>query len=292
MTQEVMEEGIAEPTAEELQQTEQAAFEAGFSGASGEEPPAEEAPVEDAEPDTEPEETPAEDAPEEEIAGLPASKVRELLARVSDQDQKIKEYEQHRDRLYGMVGSLKQELQKVASQPAQAGGVKLDAAAFKRMRNEYPELADLLAQDLSEAISVGGGGASAAAFDPRQLDPILAQREQAVREQIQRETEARFLAMAHPDWREVATSAEFKLWKEMLAPEVRTALDTSWDSQVIGQGLTEFKAWQQQQRSRSTSKKERLARAVQPTGVPATSDTATELDAFLAGFNAVRGVSR
>ena len=299
MTQEVLDQQTAEPTAEELQHVEQAAFESAFAEVSGQEPPTTQDPAPSA-PEAPEDPAPAEADTESEgeivdeiipQLGLPASKVKEMLAKATDVDRLQQEYTQHRDRLYGMVGSLKQELQKVASQPAQ-GGVRLSPEAFKRLRGEYPELAELLAQDLSEAMTSQSAPAptQAPAFDPSSLEQILAQREQAIVEQMNRQYEAKLLSMAHPDWRDVAQSTEFKLWKDMLPEDAKVMLDSSWDATVLAQGLNQFKRWREEQSARPVQKKNRLERAVQPTGIPATADTATEYDAFLEGFKAMRGV--
>ena len=289
MTQEVMDQQEAEQTAEQLQQSEQAAFDAGYSEASGMELPVVEetpvAPVQEAAPEATEEVAPQE---EDEVAGVPAGQVRQYLADIADMKRQLAESEQHRDRLYGSLGSLKQQMQELASKPQQ-GGVKLTAATFKRLSGEYPELANLLAEDLSETV-FDNGGAQAPAFDAAQLEPILTQRDAALAERMSHQYEVRLLALAHPDWRTTAASAEFKLWKDMQDPEVKQTLDNSWDSQVLGEGLQAFKEWRDQQQSKTVSKKQRLERAIQPTGVPATSDTATEYDAFLQGFKQARGV--
>lgn len=289
MTQEVVQQD-AEQTAEQLQQNEQAAFEAGYSQASGEEqPPVAEAPVESEPVQEEAEVAEGTTAEEDEIAGLPVSKVREYLADVAEMKRQLAESEQHRDRLYGSLGSLKQQLQELASKPVQAnaGGVKLTANTFKRLSGEYPELANLLVEDLSD--TVFEPGVQPPAFDVAQLEPMLTQRDAALADSISRKYEARLLALAHPDWKATATSTEFKLWKDMQDPEVRQTLETSWDSQVLGEGLQAFKDWRAQQQAKTVSKKQRLERAIQPSGVPATSDTATEYDAFLQGFKQARG---
>ena len=297
MTQDVIDQQDAEPTAEQLQQDEQAAFEAGYSQASGEEqPPVIETPVESKPVEKAAdvvEEAVEETTDEDEIAGLPVSKVREYLADVAEMKRQLAESEQHRDRLYGSLGSLKQQLQELASKPQQAsaGGVKLTAATFKRLSGEYPELANLLAEDLSETVFDNGGAQPAPAFDAAQLEPMLTQRDAALAERLSRQYEAKLLSLAHPDWKATASSTEFKLWKDMQEPEVRQTLENSWDAQVLGEGLQAFKDWRAQQQAKTVSKKQRLERAIQPSGVPATSDTATEYDAFIQGFKQARGTS-
>lgn len=293
MTQDVIDQQDAEQTAEQLQQNEQAAFEAGYSQASGEEqPPVVEAPVESEVVEEVAEEVVEETADEDEIAGLPVSKVREYLADVAEMKRQLAESEQHRDRLYGSLGSLKQQLQELASKPQQAGtgGIKLTAATFKRLSGEYPELANLLAEDLSETV-FDNGGAQAPAFDPAQLEPMLTQRDAVLAERMGRQYEERLLSLAHPDWKDTAVSPDFKLWKDMLRPELKQRLESTWDAHEIAQGLQAFKEWNTQRQAKTVNKKQRLEKAIQPSGVPATSDTATEYDAFLQGFKQARGAS-
>lgn len=312
MTQEVLDQEVAEPTAEQLQQEEQAAFEAGFSSASGDEPPAAE-PPEQVDPETVLETEQQEElAPEEEPIlpefGMTASQVREYLAEVSDLRKFRQETDQHRDRLYGMVGSLKQQLQEVSSKSSAAPRelspadmAELEAAFKEEIAGEYPELGELSSRGMSKAFSLFikklGVAPAVAPSAPAQAVPEAPTAAIAppinvdeIERRVEQKLHVNLLAREHPDWRDVATSTDFKLWKDGLPAEQRQLLDTSWDSGVISQGLSAFKQWYQQQTQRVSSKKQRLERAIQPSGVPATSDTATDYDAFLAGFSNVRGI--
>jgi hypothetical protein len=170
--------------------------------------------------------------------------------------------------------------------------VRLTGESLKRLRGEYPELAELLAQDLSEAVAVGNTPAPAG-VDPQQIEQLVAKRtaevERRAQDQTMKQVQQLLLARDHPDWKEVAGSAEFSLWKANLDPRERTMLENSWDSSVIGSALTAYKGWRGKQAEKMVSKRNRLERAIQPNGIAGNNDTAGEVDAFLAGFNAVRG---
>lgn len=280
---------------EELQQQEAAGFEAGFAEASGHEMP----PVE-SEPQPEPQSAAPEPEPEPEVEeiipefGLTPSAMRQRLARIDELDAlkaEMQQMVQHRDRQYGTIGELKQRLQQMQDRPAQSS-TRLTSASLKRLSGEYPELAELLAQDLSEAIETGGTPATAA-FDPQQIEELLAKRssefERRAQDGTMKQVQQLLLARDHPDWKDVAASADFTLWKSNLDPRERTMLDNTWDSGVISSAITAYKSWQGKQQERTVSKRNRLERAIQPNGVYATNDTAGEVDAFMAGFNAVRG---
>lgn len=284
---------MEEVSTEELQQQEADAFEAGFAEASGAEvvPPAEpkpaEAPV--VEQTSEPE--------QEEVIpefGLTPSAIRARLAKVDEVDQLRQEMQQltmHRDRQYGVIGEMKQRMQQLQEMKPAQPSVHLTAGNLKRLQGEYPELAELLAQDLSEAVSLGGAAPSVG-MDSQQIEQMLAQRTAEVERRAQdgtmKQVQELLLARDHPDWKAVAASSDFSLWKANLDPRERTMLDSSWDSGVISSAISAFKGWRDKQTERVSSKKQRLERAIQPNGVYANSDTAGEADAFMAGFNAVR----
>jgi hypothetical protein len=304
MTNEVLDQEEAagyEAVAEVQEQDDQSAFEAGFAQASGKEvsnpveTPAvevQEAVVEDSATEEAAAEPVAEEPEIDQTYGLPVFQIKELLAKAAEMDNLKAELASTRDRLFGHLGEVKRSLQEVKQQAPK--GVALSAATFKRLSGEYPELAELLAQDLSEVPISNGGTPSA--FDPSQLDPIFDQRLQQYQETVQRQQETRLLDMFHPNWRDVAASADFKLWKQSLEPEIQNELDNSWDAAFLSQGFTAYDQWRNQQaertRTASESRKQRLTQAMTPTGVPGNASTADDLDAFLAGFNGVRGVTR
>jgi hypothetical protein len=271
---------------DESRAEEQKAFQAVFDPTSADAAPVEKT-DEAVEPETEtaqeeahPEDVPAVE-PEPEIAGLPQSKVKELLANAARVEQLQAELVSTRDRLYGKLGEV-QRLVNDVKQPK--GGVQLTAATLKRVQSQYPELAELLAQDLAEAATAPA--VSAETTHPQQPAFDQAAMFSEYENKVQQMVEKRILAAAHPDWQQVVQTPDFQLWKQGLPVQIRQELDNTWDSSFLIGAFDEFKnaMTQQQQRPPTAPTKprstKRLEAAVQPAGVPAT-DT-SENDAYAA----------
>lgn len=274
------------------QQDENAGFEAGFAEARGEELPTEtEQPVaETTEPEAKDEqaEVPQEQTqgdpeptPEQvRIAGMTEDELKGLLAKVSSIDELSAQVR----KAFGKYGELNQAIQALQQRPG-GGGMKLTSGQLKRLSGEYPELAELLASDLSEALATGGGEAPQVDFSSE-----LAK---AVRP-IEQKFEQRLVKRDHPDCEQIFQSKDFRLWMEVaLSPEDRVQLSASWDADYISGKLTEYKAWKAeadaQTETQREQKQKRLEQAVAPTGARTGGPKIqSEDDAFAEGFNNVR----
>lgn len=269
MTEEVLEQ-------QENTQEDDAAFDAGFAEARGEELPTQPEPEKRAEESTAPVEAeqPAQEPVVEEplYAGMTESQLKAALAKVGEVD----EVKQQVRQAFGKLGELNQKL--MAAQTATA---KLSPGQLKRMTEEFPEIAKILEEDLS-SLSIGGQQT----FDPSPLQSEF----KTQLEKIKAEQEVKLLTMAHRDWREATSSDDFKVWAQTLPQDERQKLNDSWDALYLSDKITEFKSWKEKaQTSTQQQKQNRLAAAVTPTGVPkATPTTINDDDAFMAGFRSVR----
>lgn len=283
-------EAIESQQVEEATQDD-AGFAAGFAEARGEEPPVEAAPEVKDRVDTEqsgqtatPEETPAQNL----IAGLTEDQLKNLLMKANS----IDDVNARVEKAFGKVGELNRTILEL--QKNRGNGAGLSVGQLKRLSGEYPELAELLASDLSEAFSNTGGGSPGQQFDPSMIEQPLADK---VKE-VERNFEKRLLRKEHKDWEETVTSDDFKLWGTNVLPrEEWLQLNASWDSEFIAEKLTEFKAWKQQATAQSESqtntqreqKQKRLEAAVTPTsGRTNGPNIQSEDDAFASGFSQVR----
>lgn len=230
------------------------AFEAGFAAVnSGESEPA-------------PEPEPAR------IAGYTEEELRALLDKTSEVDR-LKASE---SKLFGSLGALRQAVDALKSQPRQSGAAL--QGKLTRLAAEYPEMAELLADDLREALT----GAPTPSADVHQV----------VSEQLQatsRQYESKLLSVMHPDWKSIPASAEFAQWKGTLTPDELHVVNDSWDALAIGEVLTRFKNWKGQTQKTQQQRQSRLAAAVTPKGARQAQPAMSDSDAFVAGFNAVRG---
>lgn len=218
---------------------------------------------------------------EEEVAGIPVSKMKELLAKASEFDSLKADLEKTRSTLYGRFGELQRTIKELKARPS--GAPNLNGASLKRLSSEYPELAELLQQDLSE-LSTGGDDVVS------KITPIVEDRINSVRENIEQKNELRILDILQPNWRDLAKSPDFAIWKSGLEDDVRKEIETTWDASFLATGFNEFQKWMNSKQDRASTRKARLEQAVQPSNVPSKTGAPDEMDAFIAGFNAVRGV--
>jgi hypothetical protein len=179
-------------------------------------------------------------------------------------------------KVHGKLGEINRavlELQKSQGNSA----VNLSGVKLKRLQEEYPELAELLTQDLSES------GAGAQVAQPQvNFDEAVAK----VREDLSKEMQTNLLTIQHRDWRGVIQSPAFAEWKQSLPEADQVELDNSWNASYLSEKLTAFKTWNAEKQTGATQRKNRLSRAITPRGNAAPNKPVplTEEDGFNAAF--------
>lgn len=267
-TPEVQEPSVEQSTASEAveqvvspqAQADDDAFQAGFDTArSG------------GEPQPEPE-------PPKLIAGFTEDQVKDLLAKAAEVD-KLKEREA---KVFGTLGSLKQSIDAIRSQPQAPQGsqaVKLNGA-LKRLSAEFPEMAAMLSEDLNEALQ--GSGGAPGGMDSQALNDRL--------EHAGKTMELKMLSMAHRNWQRDVMTPEFEQWKGTLPPDELQIVKDSWDAVAVSAALDKFKEWKSAATQAKQSRQSRLEAAITPRGNKQPTPVMSEDDAFLAGFKSVRGI--
>lgn len=246
-----------------------AAFEAGFNEAKGIEPP----------PAPEPEPEPA---PKQVIAGMTEEQVKALLEKAAEVD-KLREQQA---KVFGSLGSLKQSIDALRNQPKPtATQVQITKDKLSRLGQMFPEMAEMLAEDLNGVLT----GGAAAAVDTSKFEQEFEQKLQTKLEATQQQFEAKVLTLMHPDWKQIVAADEFGKWKQSLAPEVMAELDSSWDAEFIGSKIAEFKDWKSKTATSQQQKRSRLEQAITPRGTP-NPPAMTDDDAFIRGFKEARGI--
>lgn len=252
-----------EVTPPDAQASDDAAFEQGFNAAQG---------IEDQPPAAEPE--------KEEPPAYTPEMVKELM----DTVQTLKQREA---KVFGTIGALKQQIDALKSQPqTPQKAFSLQADGLKRLKAEFPELAELIAADLTESMQTGQ-----AQVDPSQMTQLV---EQAVSERLEnksREFEAKLLTAMHPDWRAVVKTPEFATWKQSIPEEDRDQFDNSWDAEYLSGKFSEFKDWKSKAVQQTQSRQNRLENAITPRGGAKLPPPPSDDEAFAAGFISVRGKS-
>lgn len=272
---------------EAAQADEQAGFDASFTDARADEAPAEV--VEQAQPDaTDANAENAEPARAEEAAAKPEYQVgvtAEQLTAMLAKMPKIEELEtmttQELRKVHGKFGEINSVLQNLQKnlQESSKPGLNLSQAKFKRLAEEYPELAQLLSEDLNE---IGISGAAQPQVNPEEFNNAVA----AVKEDLSKQMQHNLLLVQHKDYPTVVTSDEFKVWAQTLPPEEQQELNSSWDAVYLGEKISQFKDWQNKKQNGSAERRERLQRATMPQGkLAAPTPTAmTEEDGFALAF--------
>jgi hypothetical protein len=266
---------------------ESAAFAASFDNeVRADEAPATEETVVEAEAETETgdatgeleaETVQTEDATPEEKVGVTAEELTAMLAKLPGLEETNNMSTAEIRKLHGKIGEINRsliELQK--SNQGNSAPVKLAGVTLKRLHEEYPELAELLAQDLNESGTAG----EEAAQPSVNFDEKVAQ----VKEDLTKEMQTNLLRIQHRDFLTVIQSPDFSVWKQTLPAEDQAELDNSWDAMYLGEKITAFKDWHAQKQTGANQRKERLSRAITPRGnaAPLKPLPMTEED----GFNA------
>jgi hypothetical protein len=284
------EQQVVDPqtTVEQDSQAEQDAFSASFNTeARADEAPAQ---VENTEVATETAEVTAEvegaqaaetEAPKAEDVGVTTEQLTAMLAKLPKMEEAEQMTTAEIRKLYGKLGEINrvvQDLQKngEGGKPA----VKLAGANLKRLHEQYPDLAELLAEDLNESAS---GASETQTQDTSNLDERVAQ----VKNDLSKEMQHNLLMIQHRDYPAVIQSDEFKVWIQTLPQEEQVKLNDSWDAMYLGEKFTEFKGWRDKKQTGTNQRRERLERAITPIGTQKAlvPQAQTEQDGFNAAFN-------
>jgi hypothetical protein len=195
-------------------------------------------------------------------------------------------------KVYGKFGELNGQLQKLQQgQPTRT----FTAGALKRLNEEFPEIASMLAEDLTELMGSPAAPATEAPAQEHKTTEAASAADvktlitEAVT-QVREATEQRLLTVLHPDWNTVVKSPEFAAWMGTLPADKAKKYGESDDAFVAAEAFTEFKAFKPKGQKPSARGKERLEQAITPDGdgappTPSLDDNA----AFVQGFNSVRG---
>lgn len=196
-------------------------------------------------------------------------------------------------KVYGRIGALTDEISKLkTSKEAEGKPAAATQLELTRMKSDYPELAEILTEDLAKAL----GGLSAAQADPKAIEEIVSQR---VEERVAREAARMRDAVvddAHPTWRQdlfaedpvtkaKTPTADYLAWRKTLSAEQANAFESSTNPYQVVRMLNQFYDWKGKAAKAEAEKQERLKAAVTPTGTsrPA-STTLSDDEAMRKGF--------
>lgn len=287
---------------EREEQDAESALEAGFNETRGNTPVEEPAPKQEATADGEgkpkQDDAPKEAAPGE---GAPEGKrlsdeqFQEILNRVPGLETRFNEEIQ---KVYGKFGELNRAIQNLQ----RGNSPRAIKGALKKLRDEFPDVAEVLEEDLSGIFpaapaDAGTAGTEGQGTETPRPDDIDARVKTAVDEAVARvreETGKRLLTFMHPKWETDVKTKPFLEFMQQLPEADRVKYGDSDDPVVAAECFTKFYDWKKAKESKPSSKpnprhQERLESAITPSGEGAPPPNALDDEAaFVAGFKEIR----
>jgi hypothetical protein len=307
--------GVEEAKVEEM--TESQALAAGFSGDLAEvtiiEAPQVNEAGEEVKPEIKPDpETPSADEkkPEDEPFVVTKATWDAIQERLAGMDSLRTDVIKRADLALGKYGELNRTLQEMKQRPS--GVPDMSKAQFKKLNEQFPEFAKLLAEDLGEVFQAQTTELTKAevpAFKPEEFEERVNQRVATEIETLTIKNEKREIARAHRNWEDIVRSEEFKKWGTTQPANEWQAFLLSNDSDVVIGKLNQFTDFQKSAKEAASkaateaaaaeaaaaaaaAKKQktegRLAAAVTPKGNASGPTAKTEKDYLNEGFKSVR----
>jgi hypothetical protein len=240
------------------------------------------------------------------------------LDRMGDLESQIAQSTQLSNKAFGRIGSLQQTIDAIKVQASQGKAPSIKQLA--RLEKEFPELGQMLREDLADAFGGQSGDVTADQGNPgeQQEDggkangqpPAVEQTDPLNNPVVVKALQAKEMAIVdviHPGWRGtnnpdgtrtpgLIDTPEFQQWRAGLSPTAQHLLGNTWDSNILKDAIAHFKADQAQRATQAQAQAEaskqrdkRLEDAMPATTGVATGAHAVDEDAaFEAGFKQVR----
>lgn len=233
----------------------------------------------------------------------PPPTVEELMAQMKSEF--YTELGKVRDTAAGRVGELNQRVQQMLAQQKSSGGsgLQLSKEKLKRLSGEFPEMAEMIAEDLNEALASVGGQPQQ--FDQSQFDARLKEEVGSIHVSMTKDMERFKLGIVQPDWADVIglpdennviPDTEFRRWLKTKPLEFQDRVASSWVATEIAGAINQFREETAKSQpntdlanQQAQQRKKRLEDAVTPTHARQAAPQPSVEDDFEAGFRAVRG---
>lgn len=225
----------------------------------------------------------ADTPPAPEYVQLTKAELEELRSRAALIEEVRATQEKSFGTAFGKLGDVERRL-KALSEGAPVAEISQED--IDTLRNDgFEPLANALEKIRGvKAVAVGGS------VDESKLEELVQQRMTPALQRM----ELRLLASQHPDWKQIDADPAFPAWVKSKGDEFAQKLATAsnaYDSEAIGQAMTEFKAHRaaqaaatKRQEDAANARRSRFNAAVTPRGT-GTAPPANPEDEFDAGFN-------
>jgi hypothetical protein len=162
----------------------------------------------------------------------------------------------------------------------------VSGAKLNKLREQFPELADMIEADLSV-----GGQPQGQPIDRAEFEKLVDERASAKVAALERKVEEqRITAVCGKKWKEEINTPDFALWMQTLPAEKKHELVNSNDADVVVDGIMQFKAWHDKGQQQKQRNRNRLENAITPSGHPAASPSGlSDEEIFAKSFARIRG---
>lgn len=190
-------------------------------------------------------------------------------------------------KLHGRIGALNDQLQHALKAKETDGKpAVLTHTELKRMKAEFPEMAELLGADIADAMA----GVKATAIDPEEIAKLVSR---GVATEVAKVRED-FVNVEHANWKTDLWTGEpgasdrtpaYEAWRKTMTPEQADAIEASQSPAFVTRKLSEFYAWRDKASKTEAEKQNRLKAAVTPQGTArAGQQTLSDDEALQRGF--------
>ena len=196
----------------------------------------------------EPAEAAQEPAPPPKLAQITEDQYADLLARAAAVDELKAGLDKKVDTAFGKIGEINRLIASLQQSTPAGEAISLNDDDLAELSSEFPEIAAMTAKGLNRVLSrlKGTGGTSP------DIESIVQQRLAPVMEALPTRVEAmvseKLLAKEHGDWRAIVgkpdEKTEYREWLSTQPAEYQKTVSETYDSVVIGESLTRFKAEQ------------------------------------------------
>lgn len=196
-------------------------------------------------------------------------------------------------KLQGQIGDLNSLLREQMKKKEEAGKpTTVTAVELRRMKEQFPELAEFLQEDLAESLAA----LAPKAPDPTEVQGLIekgvsqgvAQQMAVMREQIVTDSHANWKTDLWQDGQlGTQRTADYAAWLKSMPPEQAKAFEESENPFYVAKRIAEFYEWRDQAAKAKQQQQDRLKAGITPKGVPrAGQPTMSDEEALRKGFEA------
>jgi uncharacterized protein YoxC len=231
-------------------------------------------------------ETPTNVDPQQTTPEQPAAKAaqiteeqfNELLARANALSDVKAETQRKLDQAFGQIGGLKQVIEKLQGGTKQGQPVEVSAEDVSEMREEFPELADLMLKSLQKVAGKFRGTAGAP-----DVDRLINERVEKTQSEL---IDSRLDEIVDGDWKAEVASPGFKEWFEKQDASIKSLSESTSvrDAATMLRAFAKSKNTASVSTPKPTARQNQLAAAINPKSSGAKATVTTDEDEFDAGF--------